>query len=116
MTLIQETQIEPYGDGRWQARFLLKGDRGSVQFNCVLGENQTFPDEPNVDGRDVGYHSHLPMHSNQTPCECDIHGQCYYGGSSMTALEWAEKFKKHGTVWLWPRLEQYYMDTLGGTK
>lgn len=120
--------------------FILKGKRGAVQWramsNVYLPHDQldmllrekihlgmtkfdlsTAPG--GIYGTDVGYHSHVPMYSGQDIIQesCPYLGgkPCYYDGSGLQAIDWADEIlsvrgARPETV-LWPKLEQYYVDT-----
>lgn len=109
-----------YGIGGCRIWFILKGERGAVQFQIGTdwypynvqqerkGASEIFDTKPQ--GWDVGYHSPKPMFEGHTPMDsCDlIDGECYYDGSSLRADEWVEDFIMGGTEWLWPKLEEEY--------
>lgn len=113
---------EGYGIGACRIAFILKGERGAVQF--MIGTDWYLPHvqkEPSTrrlsqhvkpDGWDVGYHSRVPMHDDQPSMECDLtpEGRCFYDGSGLMADEWIPEFLAGGTEWLWPRLERQYRD------
>lgn len=119
-----------YGIGHCRIRFILKGEKGAVQFmigtdwgiESVRRHLDKFPVRPRdiedmrkPKGWDVGYHSPKPMYEDQ-PCmgKCDVLGcDCYYDGSSLLADEWVEDFMAGGTDWLWPKLEEYYKSRFG---
>ncbi len=110
-----------YGIGSCRITFILKGEKGAVQF--MIGTNWYTPsarehllafpnrEKQKPDGWDVGYHSPKPMYDEQTPMSGECHilgGECYYDGSGMLADEWVEDFVAGGTEWLWPKLEEQY--------
>lgn len=110
-----------YGIGACRITFILKGDKGAVQF--MIGTDwhvptsrehlATFPPtekKQRPDGWDLGYHSKEPMYEDQSTMKCDLFdcGECYYDGSSLNADEMVEDFVSGGTNYLWPKLEDYY--------
>lgn len=117
-----------YGVHGMEIRFVLKGDKGAIQF--VLFTNWQLPEvadwhasmrhylHESDRGRrqwpmaaDVGYHARSPRYEEQTVCqdECPyIGGPCYYDGSGLLADEWWPEFLAGGTEWLWPKMEERY--------
>lgn len=120
-----------YGIGSIVVWFILKGEKGAVQFqfswpaallphvarehamNGWLRDNE-------VMGYDVGYHAHTPQYEGHEPMktECDLTGgKCYYDGSSLRAQEWADQiFSSPGMDHekrIWERLEAEYRERFG---
>lgn len=113
-----------YGIGSCRITFILKGEKGAMQF--MIGTNWYVPSarehlknfpmsrsdlQQKPDGWDVGYHSYKPMYEDQTSMtgECHVlNAPCYYDGSSLMADEWVEQFVAGGTDWLWKKLEEQY--------
>lgn len=110
-----------YGIGSCRITFILKGEKGAMQF--MIGTNWYVPTArehllgfPNTDkqkpeGWDVGYHSYKPMYEDQKPMDNKCHildAPCYYDGSGCMADEWVEDFVAGGTEWLWTKLEEEY--------
>lgn len=123
-----------YGIGACRIIFILKGERGAVQF--MIGTNWLLPDlqhDPKLTdaersmqdrfgliqprGWDVGYHSKTARYEGQPKRDCDLFesGSCFYDGSMLLAEEWVPEFLAGGTDWLWPRLESLYHDTFAKT-
>lgn len=112
-----------YGVGSVKIMFILKGDKGVVQFLCYTN---WYP--PHVQkGRhnkptryfdmqplpaDRGYHSPVPRYEGQTIVDnnCEwLDGQpCYYDGSSLNADPIRDVLLKEGSDGVWRELEAYY--------
>ena len=120
-----------YGIRACNIRFMVKGNKGVVQFvvqtdwflPAVQDELKDSKLPINIwgvrpDGIDVGYHSYAPLHEWQdstTKESCpylDGH-PCYYDGSGLRAVDWVPDFLSGGTAWLWPQLEGYYNAVFG---
>jgi hypothetical protein len=129
--LIREKDTENYGVSTCRLIFYVIGERGAVQLmlgtdwgiqrvqdhlNKFGWSHNDNPRQPR--GWDLGYHSRTSHYEDQTSMKCDLlpEGVCYYDGSSLNADEWIEGLLAGGTVWLWPRLEQYYRCTFEGDK
>lgn len=113
-----------YGVGALTMRFLLKGEKGAVQFYFNTGWYL-----PHVEARlkeingiiersgwDVGYHSYKPIYDGQSSMgKCSVLDgcECFYDGSSLLADEWMGKFVGGGTEWLWKEMENYYNEIFG---
>ena len=112
-----------YGINGMELRFVLKGEKGCVQFLVYTGihlphvakelwekRGEFNPTKPM--GADIGYHSPTPMYEGQSPMECDLiaGGECYYDGSSLQADEFMPKFIEGGTDAVWEMLETRYRE------
>jgi hypothetical protein len=97
-------------------RFLLKGDKGAVQFVVALG---WLPEPGNYDTinlskgssvypSDLGYHAKEPQYEDQPVMDCSILGKCYYDGSGLNAYEPFRILCSFGEEVLWTFLEGYY--------
>lgn len=103
-------------------RFVLKGDKGAVQFligtdwypkNVQEEYNRRFPEKNDVQplGFDIGYHSHTPFHEDQYKhdnCPYLDGKPCYYDGSGLRADELIPAFLERGTDAVWEELEEEY--------
>lgn len=117
-----------YGIHGMELRFVLKGELGAVQF--VIYTNWQLPHVRDANrakmspdlaclfepmAADVGIHSKVPHYEDHRVMRSDCPytgGPCYYGGSSLQAVEWMDEFLALGTDWLWGRLEKQYRDCL----
>lgn len=116
-----------YGIGDVNMRFVLKGERGAVQFllatNWHLPHNQRELDASNAIPRDphyfcrprpydLGYHSPTPCYEGQDciddACEYLDGKPCYYDGSTQNAEKPYEILLTEGGDGLWKYLEEYY--------
>jgi hypothetical protein len=116
-----------YGIGGMKIRFVLKGEKGAMQF--LIGTDwypystqkeylTRFPEKHDIQpsGWDIGYHSPIPMHEGQEPMssECDIlGGTCYYDGSGLAADRLIPAFLERGTDAVWEKLTEWYTDRFG---
>lgn len=122
------------GVGGVSIRFVLKGEKGAVQFLLftnwqlqAVAEWHATLDTGRKDfdyrGRprswpmaaDVGYHAKVPQREGQEPqsAKCEYTGGgCYYDGSGCLADDWLPDFIAGGTKWLWPKLEEMYASWL----
>lgn len=111
-----------YGIGGLYITFILKGERGAIQFQVSFPVYLNHIDKPKhdfmnkIDGSDVGYHSPVPMYEGQNFMDhkCPIiGGKCYYDGSGLRASEWAEEiFSKRGNDHeeiIFKKLEEEYL-------
>lgn len=108
-----------YGIGSIQIRWVIKGEKGAVQFLMSTGTYlpSSFDEKGSIfnAGRpsawDIGYHSPTPMFEGQTlvsdNCEF-IEGPCYYDGSGLQAEEPMNVFLEKGSEALWKYLIEYY--------
>ena len=118
-----------YGIGSMDIFFILKGERGAVQFrvgtdwytpNVQRNEQKTWNDissgsDIKPKGYDLGYHSPTPMFDGHSPMpECSLMEPCYYDGSSLNAEAMIPDFLEGGTNWLWGYLEDYYRSRFVG--
>lgn len=122
-----------YGIGSVRIRFILKGEKGAVQFYCStkwylpetikeyrnskgveLLDNKE-EDCSGISAWDLGYHSPKPMFKGQTSDACDIleKGECYYDGSGLNAFPLAETLVREGSDGIWKKLEEYYESVYG---
>lgn len=111
--------------------FLLRGDKGAVQFvlytNWMLPETYEWWSETGKAARhlneygeyescplpaDLGFHSYKPMYGEQEPLTDSCHilhnKPCYYGGSTLNAKEPFQVLVREGLEGLWKYLEGYY--------
>lgn len=132
------TGTENYGVGGLQVTFILKGEKGAVQFMCAFpsylemthdwweqkfgNRNGTSKYADGIRGYDVGYHAKVPQYENQSRMgECDLFpdlkGGCYYDGSSLRADSWTEEiFSTRNDLpenVLWKKLEEEYVERFG---
>lgn len=111
-----------YGIGGLYIWFILKGEKGAVQFNVSFPVylnhiNKQILDYVNkIEGCDVGYHSPKPMYEGQRVIDENCHileGKCYYDGSGLRAYEWADEiFSKPGSDHeeiIFKKLEEEYL-------
>jgi hypothetical protein len=123
------TDSTNYGIGGMQIRFLLKGEKGTIQFligtdwypphvqesmrsRFAQQDRQRFNPKPH--GWDVGYHSLTPMYEGQETvsdsCEYLDGKPCYYDGSSLRADKWVKDiFLKEGSDGIWREMEKEYV-------
>ena len=106
--------------GRIIIRFLLKGDKGVVQFVVATDwyskeeQAQRLPPyyETRPVGWDLGYHSRTPRYKDEKPfvdsCEFLDGAPCYYDGSGLAADDLRDKFLEGGDAVVWSELEAYY--------
>ena len=112
-----------YGIGGMKIRFVLKGDKGAVQFligtdwypeNTQKEYMTRFPNKTEVQpmGWDIGYHSPVPMYDSQEiaqdNCEYLDGKPCYYDGSGLRADELIPAFLERGVDAVWEELEEEY--------
>lgn len=113
-----------YGIHGVEIRFVLKGQRGAVQF--LVFSNWYLPnvvEEHKYDqfgrwqpmGADVGYHSKRPMYDEQHQYDCPYveGGKCYYDGSGLAGEEMLRTLIAEGGDAVWKGLETYYTDVFG---
>ena len=117
---------ENYGIHGVDMRFILTGDKGTVQFvvytNWYLPHVQKeFEDKPMRNynpfvpiAADVGYHSPKPMYEGQyvmaESCEYLGGKPCYYDGSVLQAEDYFRTLVSEGGEAVWKRLEDYYCE------
>ncbi len=119
-----------YGINGGQFTFIVNGSKGAVHFVMTPGfyprsalhhlirhSNNNAAELHKYSmqmGYDVGCHSFTPHYEGQgiSQQECEWLGgkPCYTDGSAIKAEEWLEKFLEQGTEWLWPALEQRYLE------
>jgi len=120
-----------YGIHGMDARFVLKGARGAVQFVAFLGiqlphvreelrRKHSATDKYDSFapmGADVGYHAPAPCYEGQslTHDSCPyLDGKpCYYDGSGLRADEFMPEFIAGGSDAVWAMLEQEYQKRFG---
>ena len=112
-----------YGIGGMKIRFVLKGEKGAMQF--LIGTDwypydtqkeylSRFPNKDNVQpgGWDIGYHSLTPMYEGQESmtdvCEFLDGKPCYYDGSGLAADRLIPAFLARGADAVWEELEEWY--------
>jgi hypothetical protein len=109
-----------YGIGSVTVTFILKGERGAVQFK--LGSGWFLPEsqKPGISDDypmawDKGYHSYIPRYDGQTPITDSCHvldgKPCYYDGSTLNAEPLLDVLLREGSEGIWRELEQYYKET-----
>ena len=123
---------EGFGRHGMELRFVLKGEKGAVQFVLYTGIYTSQDRDAyerhggilGIDGRrhgphpaimahgaDLGYHALEPDYDGQTVREdCPyLDGRpCYYDGSTLNAEDPFDIFTDQGEEALWTFLEQYY--------
>lgn len=118
-----------YGIHGVSLRFVLKGEKGAVQFvvytNWQLPHVQAeFDSEPlnqfpymfhKPMPADLGYHSYIPHYNGQTisreSCEYLDGEPCYYDGSGLNAEPVFDVLLKEGDKGVWRELTKYYTRT-----
>lgn len=125
-----------YGIHGVNLRFVLKGDKGAVQF--VIYTNWMLPHVTQellhkASGKELisryieftflpmpadrGYHSPVPMYEGQSivsdSCEYLDGKPCYYDGSGLTAEDIYKRLVAEGDSAVWEELESYYKQTFG---
>jgi hypothetical protein len=105
-----------YGIHGMDIRFVLKNEKGAVQFVVFTGihlphvaeehKGRGYINEPS--GADIGYHSPTPMYEGQSSMDCELmpEGKCYYDGSGLQADEFMPEFIAGGTDAVWKMLER----------
>jgi hypothetical protein len=104
-------------------RFVLKGDKGAVQFLIYTGWLPQYAEGwaqissirdwgCGMMPADLGYHSKTPTYEGQTSmtesCEYCDGEPCYYDGSTLNASNAMYVLVNGGDEALWTYLEQYY--------
>lgn len=107
-----------YGIHGMNLRFVLRGDRGAVQFliftswftEAVEKEHEVSGYNPRPMAADLGYHSPAPRYEGQGTFSCEYlpGGECYYDGSSLNAKPLYWKFVAEGEEAMWAALAGYY--------
>ena len=120
-----------YGIQGVEIRFVLKGDRGAVQF--VLFTSWYLPHvQAELDSKplgelpymfhkplpaDLGYHSLTPRYEGQKPmadsCPYLDGKPCYYDGSGLNAEPVYERLLREGDIGVWTALEDFYKKIFG---
>lgn len=118
-----------YGIKSMDLKFLIKGDKGVVQFYIITNWNlpqvQIELDNKIPDTRfpywlhkpmaaDLGYHSYVPLYDGQKtmgPCEYLDGKDCYYDGSGLNAEGVFKTMVMEGGEAMWKELEDYYYET-----
>jgi hypothetical protein len=121
-----------YGIHGVNLRFVLKSDKGAVQFviytnwmlphvtqellrkaNSKLSIEMNFLPMP----ADRGYHSPIPRYEGQNivseSCEYLNGKPCYYDGSGLAAEDIYKRLVAEGDSAVWEELEAYYEQTFG---
>jgi len=124
-----------YGIHGVEMRFVLKGEKGAVQFLIFtnwhlphveeehrrLVQRKAIQHEPvsiwleslyRPIAADIGYHSPEPRYEGQEPmedCSYVSGGHCYYDGSSLAAQRFYDVMLREGGDGLWRELEAYYL-------
>lgn len=94
--------------------FLLKGERGAIQFVVFTGWETTWKEYDeglSVMPADIGAHAYKPMYEGQTSmgeCEWLDGKECFYDGSGLQANEVFKVFVRRGEEAMWSELEKYY--------
>jgi len=109
-------------------KFLLKGERGVVQFLIYTNwhlphvtkdfeRRDLGPSAWQPMAADVGYHSPVPMDEEQEPitehCEYLDGKPCYYDGSGLYAEDVFQDMLREGDIAIWRHLEKYYVNHFG---
>jgi len=122
-----------YGIGGVKIRFVLKDERGAVQFLIITDwypyevQKEHFDNgtgrfsgkynffDPKPMGADVGYHSPTPMYEEHCRYDCDLldQGYCYYDGSGLFAQKLVRRFLVEGEDIVWEELESYHKQMFG---
>ena len=112
-----------YGHGRhgMELLFLLKGEKGAMQFLLYTGWGPDWEEFSQPNGishlfpmpADLGYHSPKPMYEGQEPVldgeDCPWLGvPCYYDGSGLAANAAFKVLVQGGEEALWDFLEEAY--------
>jgi len=106
-----------HGIGGLSLRFLVRGDKGAVQFLLFthwLPEPEQFQQYNRPLPVDLGYHALSPQWDGQKSmgsCESLDGADCYYDGSALNAEEPFRILCNEGDESLWRFLEQYYRAT-----
>jgi hypothetical protein len=111
-----------YGVHGMSIRFLLRGEKGVIQFLMNTGWVPAEPMSPRVadlypSGFDLGYHSLVEQYEGMTsmgPCEYLDGKECYYDGSGLQADPVLAVFIQEGADGVWPLLEERYEGWLNG--
>ena len=116
-----------YGIHGVDMRFILKGDKGAVQFVLYTNWHLSHVQEELTNKcnsreycflkpmpADLGYHSLKPIYEGQEPmsdsCEYLDGKPCYYDGSGLSAIKIYDILVKEGDKGLWRELEEFYND------
>lgn len=116
-------------------RFLVKGDKGVVQFLLNTGWVPQKKEKDSIGTRmidsysggkdytmpaDLGYHSRFPMYEGQAEmsgsCEYLDGAKCYYDGSGLRAYDAMYALVNGGDKALWEFLDAEYMAIFEGGK
>lgn len=108
---------EDYGIGPMKIRFILKGEKGAVQF--LIGTNWFLPGlsvkdfgERQPVAWDLGYHSYKMGATFFEECDV-LGGPCYYDGSTLAAEPIRDRLVSEGSDAVWEALEEYYEQVFG---
>jgi len=97
-------------------RFILKGDKGAIQFMCIdlteININLSMAYKGFMPA-DLGYHAKLAQYEGQEARECDLFGKCYYDGSTTRADTPLRIWVDKGEDELWKFLEAEYEARFG---
>lgn len=119
-----------YGQHCAEMLWLVKGERGVVQFRLFSGWYKGCVTPPRTEWRemrvarsgdaslsapmpaDIGYHSPNPTYEGQTEMDCHLlpAGKCFYDGSSLNATDYFAVLVHEGGEKLWEALESYYVE------
>ena len=112
-----------YGIGSVDMKFLLKGEKGVIQFVILTGWFLPQNTKPVQDtsmypmAYDIGRHSYVPRYDDESPItqECPyLDGKpCYYDGSSLQAKKIFDVMVAEGGEAMWKEMEEYYKTWLG---
>jgi hypothetical protein len=117
-----------YGIHGMNLRFVLKGERGAIQFLIFTGwhlprvqeefKRKGWDSSPMP--ADLGYHSLAPHYEGQgvqsDSCEYCDGKPCYYDGSGLNAEPVFDKFVSEGEEAMWAELASYYELVFGGAE
>lgn len=111
-----------YGIHSVDLKFLLKGERGVVQFVIYTGwylpQNHpaTHPEHFPM-AADIGYHSYVPLYEGQKclngSCRYLDGKPCYYDGSGLQAEDFLKVMIAEGGETMWKKMEEWYNNHFG---
>ena len=130
MNLKREVEVTPafdkrnpdpkknYGIGSVDIKFLLRGDKGVIQFwistGWFLPQNTKAMQDTSMYpmAYDIGRHSYVPRRDDEKPisenCPYLDGKPCYYDGSSLQAKRIFEIMVSQGGEAMWDEMESYY--------
>ena len=119
--LTRSIRWEPHV-GRMRLRFLLAGERGTVQFLWNIrtkGERNGYRELADVpEGWDLGFHAAEPRdyqdEDDKRDCDVLTQGFCWYDGSGLQGEELGNRFVESGEEIVWETLQDRYEYWLEG--